>query len=170
MRSGTTSQPTKIAEQLCASFPCVPASVSPCVRASAPQAALVWTSSPYDLPVALVSPSVSLQNAAVALPLDYSRRAPTTGRSPRITSHKSRITPFLIYGTGIKNRRISFIINKYKLLIYGKPPCKILCSSHLSFDPAIQRAGVSKKRDAQPIVGSGEFYLIVRVIERQQRG
>jgi hypothetical protein len=54
-------------------------------------------------------------------PIPRRNLAPNAVEVPRVTSHGSRVTAFLIYGTGIKKLWKPTPIDEYKLLIYGKP-------------------------------------------------
>jgi hypothetical protein len=118
------------------------------------------TSAPDSPPQAPALATASHQNATVRppsadtrLPLSTAKgRTALPVRSSRFTSHQSQVTPLLIYGTAIKNPRIPFVINEYKLLIYGKPRC-----SRLSFPGTVQRKSdsstftVPARRTANPL-------------------
>jgi hypothetical protein len=67
---------------------------------------------------------------------------PTGAATPHQPGILPSRTPSPIYSTGIKNRRISFIINKYKLLIYCRPRCGLFCS--VPTDPPPFRSQTNK--------------------------
>jgi hypothetical protein len=120
MHSRPTTQPAKGSLQLRAPLtfhlpPRFLAFLAPVLRAFTARAVLARTSARCLPPQAPTFAAASRQNAAARPPLAHRRRRP-------------RITRSLIYGTGIKIRRIPFVINEYKLLIYGKPPSMVLRS------------------------------------------
>ena len=159
MRDEPTTHLLEITADPCTSLPCpssFPASLLPRPPASFHRSLTVsllpffhdltaktvfaWTSVTGGPPQAPTSPSVSQQNAPARPPLANTRlpraqskgRTPTTARRSQVTSHGTRVTPHLIYGTGIKKLRKPTPINEYKLLIYGKPPCSTITFNLLS--------------------------------------
>ena len=85
------------------------------------------TSAPDGPPQAPIFAAARHQNVPASPPLANTRlpRAQPKGRTA-VAVRCPRIAPFLIYGTAIKNTRIPFSINEYKLLIYGKPLPQLL--------------------------------------------
>jgi hypothetical protein len=85
------------------------------------------TSAPDGPPQAPIFAAARHQNVPASPPLANARlpRAQPKGRTA-VAVRRPRITSFLIYGTAIKNPRIPFSINEYKLLIYGKPLPQLL--------------------------------------------
>jgi hypothetical protein len=87
------------------------------------------TSAPDSPPQDPTLSSVSRPNAPASPPLADTRlpRAQSKGCTPaaprrsQVTSHRTPVTPRLIYGTGIKKLWKPTPIDEYKVLIYGKP-------------------------------------------------